>query len=324
MTAFFLHRRLFAQATAALALAGFASLAPAQQTVRVVVPFAAGSSTDLLARQLTEALHRINGNTYVIDNKSGASGIIGSADVNKSRPDGTTLLMTTGGHVTNAVLYDKLPYDPVQGFTPISQLTSTAGFLLMVPPGSPYKTLEQLVAAARAKPGTISFGSAGNGNTTHLAGALFERAAGIKLIHVPYKNSPMTDLMAGHIDMLFWGSSFATPIVKDGKANALAIAGDKRIEELPNVPTLNEKGIHGVDVPAWAGLFGPPGMAPELANRIQREVAAAMQAPAFVQQFAATPGSARMASTPAQFSATLHDELLRMKRDITPLGIRMD
>lgn len=319
MTASFLAR-----VAAGLALAAFATLAAAQQTVRIVVPFAAGSSTDLLARQLTEALHKINGNTYVVDNKPGASGIIGSADVNKARPDGTTLLMTTGGHVTNAVLYDKLPYDPIKGFTPISQLTVTAGFLLMVPANSPYKTLEQLVAAAKASPGTLSFGSAGNGNTTHLAGALFEKAAGIKLIHVPYKGSPMTDLVAGHINMLFWGSSFATPIVKDGKANALAIAGDKRIEELPDVPTLNEKGIHGVDVPAWAGLFGPPGMAPELANRIQREVAAAMQAPAFVQQFSATPGSTRLASTPAQFSETIRREVERMKKDVTPLGIRMD
>ncbi|MBA2962159.1 MULTISPECIES: Bug family tripartite tricarboxylate transporter substrate binding protein [Ramlibacter] len=322
MTASLLHR--LAKAAAAIAVASFASVAWAQQTVRVVVPFAAGSSTDLLARQLTDALRKVNGNTYVIDNKPGASGIIGSSEVNKAKPDGATLLLTTGGHITNAVLYEKLPYEPIGGFTPISQLTSTAGFLLMVPANSPYKTLEQLIAAAKAKPDTVSYGSAGNGNTTHLAGALFEKSAGLKLIHAPYKGSPMNDLVAGHIQMLFWGSSFATPIVKDGKAHALAIAGEKRIAELPNVPTLNEKGIQGVDVPAWAGLFGPPGMAPDLAGKIQREVATAMKSPAFIQQFAATPGSSRLASTPAQFSEAIDKEVARLKRDVTPLGIRMD
>ncbi len=318
-----LRRRTLAQALACLFFATSTFEAMAQQTVRIVVPFAAGSSTDQLARQLVDSLHEINGNTYVIENKPGASGIIGSSDVNKSRADGTTLLMTTGGHATNAVLYDKLPYDALKGFTPISQLTVTAGFLLMVPANSPYKTIDDLVAAAKADPGTISYGSAGNGNTTHLVGAMFEKAAGIKLIHVPYKSTPMNDLIAGHINMLFWGSGFATPIIQQGRARALALAGEKRLEELPDVPTLNEKGFRGVDVPAWAGLFGPPGMPPETAERIQREVAKAMQSPSFMKAFT-TPGTFRLASTPTQFGDSLVKELARLRRDVGPLGIRME
>lgn len=324
MSTLALRRRTLGKALAGLLFATFVVQATAQQTVRIVIPFAAGSSTDQLARQLTDSLHEINGNTYVIENKPGASGIIGSSDVNKSKADGTTLLMTTGGHVTNAVLYEKLPYDALKGFTPISQLTVTAGFLLMVPADSPYKTLDELVAAAKANPGTISYGSAGNGNTTHLVGAMFEKAAGIKLIHVPYKSTPMNDLIAGHINMLFWGSGFATPIIQQGRARALALAGDKRVGELPDVPTLNEKGFRGVDVPAWAGLFGPPGMSAETADKIQRDVAKAMQSPSFVKAFSATPGTSRLASTPAQFKDSLTNELARLRRDIAPLGIRMD
>lgn len=301
-----------------------AAAATAQQTVRIVVPFAAGSSTDHLARQLAESMRDISGATYVIENKPGASGIIGSSDINKAKPDGSALLMTTGGHATNAALYDKLPYDALKGFTPISQMTTSAGFLLMVPVNSPYKSLEQLIAAAKANPGTISYGSAGNGNTTHLAGALFERAAGVKLVHVPYKGTPMNDLIGGHIDMLFWGVGFAAPIVKDGRASALALTGEKRLDELPNVPTLDEKGIRGVDVPAWAGLFGPPGMAPELASKIQRDVATAMQKPSFAQFIKASPGSERLASTPAQFGDSLAREVQKLRRDATQLGIKME
>ncbi len=323
MSTFASRRRSLVNALACLALAAPFAEAAAQQTVRVVVPFAAGSSTDQLARQLTEALREVNGNRYLVENKPGASGIIGSSDVHKAVPDGTTLLMTTGGHATNAVLYEKLPYDSLKGFTPISQLTVTAGFLLMVPAGSPYRTLEELVAAAKAGPGTISYGSAGNGNTTHLVGALFEKAAGIKLIHVPYKSTPMNDLIAGQIDLLFWGSGFATPIIQQGKARALALAGDRRVDELPEVPTLGEKGLRGVDVPAWAGLFGPPGMSAETADRIQREVAKAMQSPTFVKAFN-TPGTFKLASTPAQFGDSLGKEIVRLRRDIAPLGIRMD
>lgn len=193
----------------------------------------------------------------------------------------------------------------------------------MVPADSPYKSLDELVAAAKANPNTISYGAAGIGNTTHLVGAMFDKAAGIKLIHVPYKSTPMNDLIAGHINMLFWGSGFATPIIQQGKARALALAGGKRVEELPDVPTLNEKGFRGVDVPAWAGLFGPPGMPGETADKIQRDVAKAMHSASFTKAFT-TPGTSILASTPAQFSDSLTKEMVRLRRDGTPLGIQMD
>ncbi len=317
------QRRLLLRAAACAAAVPFATPLRAQQNVRIVVPFAAGSSTDVLARLLGECIRDVNGQNWIVENKPGAGGIIGSTDVTKAKPDGNVLMVTTGGHSTNAVLYDKLPYDPLRGFTPLSQLTVTPGFLLLVPNSSPYKTLDQLLAAAKASPGKLSYGSAGNGNTTHLCGALFERAAGIKLIHVPYKGTPMNDLTAGHIDMLFWGSSFATPIVKGGRAGTLAVSGERRLVELPDVPTLHERGLRGVDVPAWSGMFAPPGMKPELAAQIHRDVALAMQKPAFIAAYG-SPDILRPASTPVQFADLLAREIARLKRDVTPLGIRMD
>jgi len=231
--------------------------------------------------------------------------------------------VTTGGHATNAVLFEKLPYDTLTGFTPISQLTGTAGFALLVAATSPYQNLEQLLDAARAKPGALTFGSAGNGNTTHLVGALFEKSTGTKLVHVPYRGSPINDLMAGHIDMVFWGSAFASTLVAQGKVRALAVAADKRLVELPNVPTLKEKGIEGVNVPAWVGVFGPPGMTPALANSIQRDLAAAIKQPALLET-ARNIGSEMLSTTPAQFSASLTKDIEQLNRDVKPLGIRMD
>ncbi|SFM92691.1 tripartite tricarboxylate transporter substrate binding protein [Variovorax sp. OV329] len=323
MTASSTLRRLLAGSIGAAVLCAASSAALAQSTVKIIVPYAAGNFTDILARQLGEALHKINGNNYVVENKPGASAIIGSTEVNKAKPDGTTLLVTTGGHATNAVLFEKLPYDTLTGFTPISQLTGTAGFALLVAANSPYQNLEQLLDAARAKPGALTFGSAGNGNTTHLVGALFEKSTGTKLVHVPYRGSPINDLMAGHIDMVFWGSAFASTLVAQGKVRALAVAADKRLAELPNIPTLKEKGIEGVNVPAWVGVFGPPGMTPALASSIQRDLAAAIKQPALLET-ARNIGSEMLSTTPAQFSASLTKDIEQLNRDVKPLGIRMD
>ena len=291
--------------------------------VRLVVTFAAGGSTDNVARQLASSLYEVTGKQYIVDNKPGASGTIATQEVVRARPDGQTLLFTTGGIATNAALFRKLPYDTLKDLTPVAKLSEAPGFLLLVPANSPFKTLDDLLAAARARPGTLSYGSAGIGNTTHLAGALFERGAGIKLIHVPYKSNAVTDLIGGQIDMLFWGSSFAAQQVQSGKARALALAGPRRLDDLPGVPTLEEKGIKGVSVPAWAGVFAPAGMPPEELKRLSADIAKATARPAYIEMVKASGGTL-VSMTQPEFATELRDEVTRFQRELPALGISMD
>ncbi len=316
----------------AAGLAGTASLLLALQPgpaaaqanmVRVVVPYAAGSSTDITARQFCDALHRVNGRQYIIDNKPGAGGTIGSNDVAKSKPDGSVLLMTTGGHVTNPAFYARLPYDTVKDFTAITTVSVSTGFVLLVPARSPYTSLDQLIAAARARPGSISYGSAGVGNTTHLVGALFEKNVGLSLLHVPYKGSPINDLIAGQIDMVFWGSSAAAQFVHAGQLKALAITGDKRYDELPTVPTLVEKGIQEVDAPAWAGLFGPAGMPKDMVDQLYRDAMAAAKDSTYIAASKAVDRQITL-TEPAKFQAQVAADVERYKRILPKLNIKMD
>ncbi len=171
------------------------------QQLRIVVPFSAGSGTDITARVVAEAIAKATGRVVIVDNRAGAGGIIGAMEVVRSRPDGNTVLYTTGGHTTNAVLFKNLPFDPVADFTPITRLTRSSGFALLVGEKSPYQSLEQFVAAAKAQPGRLSYGSSGIGNTTHVMGALFCRGVGLDLLHVPFKGTPTVDLMSGTIDL---------------------------------------------------------------------------------------------------------------------------
>ena len=205
-------------------MAGAAILSPvsvfAQQAapdpVRVVMPFPPGNPFDATIRKTLEVVQRQRpGRTWIVDNKPGAAGIIGTAEVARAKPDGLTLLFTTGGHTTTAITHRKLPYDPERDFVPITRLTESAGFVLLVPANSPFRSVQELVAAAKEKPDTISYASAGVGNGTHLVGALFERAAGIKLIHTPYKALPIPDLIGGHVNMLFWGSGNSKQLVDE-------------------------------------------------------------------------------------------------------------
>ncbi|SFM92370.1 tripartite tricarboxylate transporter substrate binding protein [Variovorax sp. OV329] len=294
--------------------------AQSQQVVRIVVPYAAGAPTDIAARQLAEALRKVTGMNYIVDPKPGAAGTIGSGDVAKSRPDGYTLLYTTGGHTSNATFYSKLPYDTAKDFTAISMISKSAGFALIVPKTSRYASLEELIAAAKATPEKLSYGSSGVGNTTHIVAATFERAAGVKLLHVPYKASPLNDLRAGMIDMTFIGSAAASLLVRDGEARALAVTGSERDPFLPGVPSTAERGIKGVDVPAWAGVFAPGGMAPELARKINGEIAQAKKDRTYVE--ASRLANRAIVDMPQpEFAAFVQDELDRYRRDLPALGI---
>lgn len=291
--------------------------------VRIVVPLPPGNSVDAIARALAENLSQVTKSKFIVDNKPGAGGLVGSAEVARANPDGSVLLFTTGGHTTNPVLHRKLPYDPLRDFTPITQVDKSDGFLLLVRADSPYQSIEQLLQAARAKPGTISFGSFGTGNPTHLVGELFSRSAGISLMHVPYKASPIPDFLGGHIELLFPGTSPAQPLLEDGKVRALATSNDVRIASLPKLPTFAELGIKNVNVPAWNGLLGPAGMQPSIVDALHKAVGEAVKRDEYkknVQMFAVSP----VVSSPKQFSNYLVTEIARFKTLLAPLNIQLD
>lgn len=308
---------------ATLALVGFSSQVFSQEQVyKIVLPVGTGNQTDASARVLAEALRQVTGHSWIVDNKAGAGGTIASAEVARAKPDGHTLLMTTAGHTTAAALYSKLPYDSVKDFTPISLITRSSGFVLVVRTESPYKTARDFIEAARAKPGTISYGSFGIGNTTHVVGALFSKSAGIDLLHVPYR-SPMSDFLGGQVDSVFIGDSLVTPLIQQGKVRALAISSSKRAATLPDVPTFDELGIKNADVPAWSGLLGPAGMSPASVQMIYKSLQAAIKTNTY-QANAKALGSNVVLTSPDEFAKELESQVTRFKAQLPPLGIRLD
>lgn len=304
-----------------VALPAGAQEGPAQ--VRIVLPFASGNALDNAARALADSLQKVTKRTYIVDNKPGAGALIGSSEVARSKPDGSVLLYTTGGHTTNAALYKKMPFDPVKGFTPVTQISVSAGFALLVRGASPYKTVGEFIAAAKAKPGTISYGSAGIGNTTHLVGALFARSAGINLLHVPYKGSATNDLLGGFIDSTFLSASLAKEMLVDGRVRALAVSGAERVPSMPDVPTFAELGLKGVDIPAWSGIFAPAGMDAGMAEQIRQEVAEAVRQPEYIARTKLLEQKI-VVTSPSDFARYVNSEISRLKQQLAPLGIEMD
>ena len=242
----------------AAAQTGSQSTPPSAAVVRFVMPFPAGTAIDASLRGLAEALQKTTKRHYIVENKPGASGVIGTAEVARAKPDGNTLLFTTGGHTTNAAIFKKLPYDSINDFAPITQVAVWDGFVMLVSSASAYKTFQEFIAAAKASPGKVSYGSYGVANTSHVIAALMAHAAGVDLLHVPYKESPVPDVLGGRVDAMFLGYSLARPLLTEGKMRALAVAGDVRQRGLPEVPAFAEFGFKGVDVPTWSGLMGPP------------------------------------------------------------------
>jgi tripartite-type tricarboxylate transporter receptor subunit TctC len=226
-------------------------------SLRIVVPFGAGSGTDNAMRVFAESFRTATGRTAIVDNRPGGGTSIGSLEVSRAKPDGGTVLYTTGGHTTNAVLMRKLPYDPIEGFTPITLLTRSQGFGLIVSGNSRFKTLDEFLTAARAEPGKITYGSSGIGNTTHVVGELFCRSAKVQLTHVPYKTTPINDAMAGTIDSFFVSPSLVMQYLQTGRLRMLGISSVKRMPQAPDVPTFGEYGIEA-DIPGWSGFGGRP------------------------------------------------------------------
>ncbi|MDQ8728299.1 tripartite tricarboxylate transporter substrate binding protein [Bradyrhizobium sp. LHD-71] len=290
--------------------------------LRIVVPFAAGSGTDSSARVFAESLRSVTGGTVIVENKPGGATIIGSLEVSRSKPDGSTILYATGGHTTNAVLMRNLPYDPVTSFTPITMLARSPGFALFVPANSPFKTLGEFVAAAKNEPGKLTYGSAGNGNTTHVIAALFCRSAGIEMTHIPYKATPTMDLLAGTIDTMFVSPSIVMQYLKDGKLRALAVSSKERLADMPNAPTFIEAGIDA-EIAAWSGFWGPPKMPPATVNSLYQSIAQAARKP-FYEEYTRNNGGEIALMPPEQFADYVASEVERYRKLLPSLGIQVD
>ncbi|MDB5874294.1 MAG: LacI family transcriptional regulator, partial [Ramlibacter sp.] len=261
-----LRIRAFMAAAAAALLAGTAPVALAQasyptQPIKLIVPFPPAGGTDSVARLLVEKITTGSGWTFVIDNRPGAGGNIGLDAVAKSKPDGYTIGMgQTANLVINPALYPKMPYDAIKDFIPVA-LIAGQPLVLVVKAESPIRNVADLVAAAKAKPGTLSMASAGNGTVGHLSGELFAQRAGAKILHVPYKGAApaATDLMGGQVDFYFATPQTVIPLIKGGKLRALAVTSARRVPVLPDVPTIDESGYKGFEATDWKALVAPIG-----------------------------------------------------------------
>jgi tripartite-type tricarboxylate transporter receptor subunit TctC len=268
---------------AVLALIVVASTAHAQtwptRSLRLVVPWPAGGPPDAMGRVLGQRVGEALKQQIVVDNRPGANSVIGTEMVAKSAPDGYTWLLTTGSHTTNAALHAKLPYDTLKDFAALTLVGETAGMVLAVHPSLPPRSVKELVAFAKARPGKLTFGSAGNGNTLHLAGELFKVATGVNLVHVPYKGAApaLNDLMGGHIDMMFASPVSLAPPIRSGRLRGLAQMGYRRSHLLPELTTLRELGIEGAEIGGWYGLYAPAKTPREATDRMLAEVLKALK-----------------------------------------------
>lgn len=292
--------------------------------VRIIVPFPAGGTTDILARQLGTELAAKWNVAVVVDNKAGASGMIGSEQLVQSAPDGHTLMLTATHHVINPGLYKKLKYDPRADFTNVA-LIATVPNVLLVHPSLPVKTVQDLVRYAKEKPGSLSFGSSGTGGANHLAGELFKAQTGIEAQHVPYKGAApaLNDLLGGQIPMMFDSLPGVIQQVRAGKLRALGVTSLKRAAAAPDIPTLDESGIKGFDATAWFGFYAPGNMAPDLARRLNADVVEALRTPRLRTLFAEQGAEAGTLSQ-ADFSRFVSDEMVKWGKVIASANVRAE
>ena len=303
---------------AALACAALPTLAlaqewPGKQPIRLIVPFAAGGTSDILARTLGEKLQAALKQTVVIENKAGAGGVIGADAAAKSAPDGYTFLLgTIASHAINPALQPKMPYDAMKDFAPVILLGSISNVLL-VGGSQPYKTVGDIVAAAKKEP--LPFASAGQGSSQHMSGEMFKLLAGAPLTHVPYKGSApaVQDVIGGQIPMSFETATVALPHVQSGKVRALAVTSAKRSKVLPDVPTLQEAGIAGFDVASWQAIYAPAGTPAPVVQRMNAEIEKIL-ATAEVKAKLDGLGLDHAANTPEQFAAFGRSELAKWQK----------
>ena len=308
-------------------LIAFAPLAHAQKypdrPVRVIVPFAPGGGSDFIARFMAQKMSAGLGQQVIVENKPGAGGMLGIEQGVNSPPDGYTLTLIASSYTVNPSIY-KFSFDPVADITPIIQL-SQGPLLIVVNPKLPVKTTQDLLAAARKKPGEINFASSGQGSVIHMATELFQSMAKIKMNHIPYKGTgpALTDTISGQVDVFFSSTATAVPQVQAGKLRAVAVTTLKRIPALPDVPTVNESGVKGYDVVLWHGLIGPKGLPRPIVERINAEAGKALKIKETADQLQ-NDGVAPAGGTPEQFGAQIRKEIGIWRKVAADAGVKAE
>jgi tripartite-type tricarboxylate transporter receptor subunit TctC len=285
-----------------------------EKLVRIIVPFAPGGGTDLIARTLGTGMSQELGQSVIVENKPGGGTIIGTDAVAKSAPDGYTLLIATFAHAVNPGLQPKLPYATDKAFAPVV-LIGRSPNVLVVKSDSPYKTVQDVIAAAKAKPGKLNFASQGNGTSAHLAGELFKNLARVDLTHVPYKGAgpALTDLLGGQVDLMFGTAAAVTPFLQSGKLRALGVTTAERSPAFPNVPTIAESGVAGYAAESWYGLYAPAGTPPDVIAKLNAAAKKAVQGETFRKR-AQDEGLIISAGAPAELDTYVRGEEARWKK----------
>ena len=326
------RRQLVALSVAATALPGLVAAQTAwpSKPVRIVVPFAPGGTTDILARVLAPELSKVFGQSFVVDNRAGAGGNIGAEMVAKSPADGYTLLMgTVGTHGINQSLYAKLPYDPQKDFAPITLVAGVPNVMVMNTRRAQalgIGNVADFVKYAKANPGKLNMASSGNGTSIHLAGELFKSRTGIFMTHIPYRGSgpALADLLAGSVDVMFDNLPSAMPHIQAGSLKAFAVTSAVRSAALPDVPTVAEAGkLPGFEASSWFGLLAPAGTPPDVVSRIQQESAKALGLPAVKERLLAQ-GAIPSGNTPQEFTKLIGDETVKWAAVVKASGARVD
>ena len=328
-------RRQLLAATALLPLCPLAARAQGawpSKPVRIVVPFAASGTTDILARALAPELQRVFGQPFVVDNKPGAGGNNGSAEVAKAAADGYTLLMgTVGTHAINPSLYPKMPYDAAKDFAPVTLVAGVPNVLVMNPAAAQkygVNSVQDLVKALKANPGRLNMASSGNGTSIHLAGELFKSMTGTFMVHLPYRGSgpALIDLMAGNVEVMFDNLPSAMPHIKSGRLKALAVTSAARSGALPEVPTVEEVGgpsLKGYEASSWFGLLAPAGTPADVVNRVQQETAKAL-ATATMKERLLSQGAIPSGMTSAEFVRFIGAETAKWAKVVKASGAKVD
>ncbi len=316
------------------AIAASAALAPGfgdafaqgypSQPIRLIVPYAAGGGVDIVARAIAPKLWERLGQPVVIDNRGGAGGNIGTGLAAKTEPNGYTLVMGAAAFAINVSLYRKLPFDPVKDFVPISLIAATPN-ILAVHPAVPAKSVRDLIRLAKAKPGSLSYASAGNGTTSHLAAELFKTMAGVNIVHIPYKGtSPaVVGLLSGEVAIMLAPALTLLTHIKANKVKGLAVTGAKRSPAIPELPTVAESGLPGFEARQWYGVLAPAGTPKEIVARLNSEIVGIVRSPELTKRFL-SEGSEPIGSTPEEFARHIKAEIAKWAKAVEASGARVD
>lgn len=321
-------RRTLVVAASAVALMSINSLVQAQaypsRPIRFIVPYVPGGGVDFVGRTVAQKLAESWNHSVIVDNRPGGGTNIGSELVARSAPDGYTLLVAGVPNTVNMTLYKKLPYDVVKDFAPVVQI-STAPNILVVHPSVPAKSVRELIALAKSRPGQLTYASAGFGSSNHLSGELFRMLARVDIVHVPYKGggAAVTDLIAGHVSMYFGTTPSTAPYVRSGRLRALGVTGAKRSSIIPDVPTIAESGLPGYEQSAWHGLLAPAGTPEPIIGKLNTEIVRLLHLPDMAERLAAQ-GVDVVASSPAEFAAFIKRDVAKYQKLLKTADIRVD